>query len=177
MISSRPTHICYYTSPCPGFQGPCIWAGGEVRHQECAITIEKCTIRYGLWLRASGILYVSHGCHATEMQSRRLGSPRGRSLPIRDPEYTMSREGSGQATSPNHERERKNSASAGDISQSEDVCHWFKSMLGINMMRPATRSCMVRDLWARQDCGLFVDRFAAVLPPHGAGLYRVSPQG
>jgi len=44
-------------------------------------------------------------------------------------------------------------------------------------LRLATRSCRVRDVWARQDCGLFVDRFAAVLAPHGAGLYRISPQG
>ena len=34
-------------------------------------------------------------------------------------------------------------------------------------------SVHVRDLWTRQDLGL-LDTFAPVLPPHGAGLYRVS---
>jgi hypothetical protein len=31
----------------------------------------------------------------------------------------------------------------------------------------------VRDLWARQDLGSYSDSFAAELPPHGAGLYRL----
>jgi len=32
----------------------------------------------------------------------------------------------------------------------------------------------VRDLWARRDLGAYSDSFAAELPPHGAGLYRLS---
>ena len=31
----------------------------------------------------------------------------------------------------------------------------------------------VRDLWARRDLGDFLDRFAASLPAHGSGLYRI----
>lgn len=33
----------------------------------------------------------------------------------------------------------------------------------------------VRDLWTHHDLGQFLDEFAPVLPPHGAGLYRISP--
>jgi hypothetical protein len=33
----------------------------------------------------------------------------------------------------------------------------------------------VRDLWERRDLGSMRDKFAPHLPPHGAGLYRVSP--
>jgi hypothetical protein len=37
-------------------------------------------------------------------------------------------------------------------------------------------SCHVRDLWARSDTGSFKDAdFAPELPPHGAGLYRLTP--
>jgi alpha-galactosidase len=32
-----------------------------------------------------------------------------------------------------------------------------------------------RDLWKRQDLGEFSGEFSQTLPPHGAGLYRVSP--
>jgi len=32
----------------------------------------------------------------------------------------------------------------------------------------------VRDLWGRKDMGTANGRFAAILPPHGAGLYRLS---
>ena len=31
----------------------------------------------------------------------------------------------------------------------------------------------VRDLWARNDLGVFKDKFAAQIPAHGAGLYRI----
>jgi len=31
----------------------------------------------------------------------------------------------------------------------------------------------VRDLWKRQDIGIFENRFAATLEPHGAGLYKL----
>ncbi|MFG0256132.1 MAG: NPCBM/NEW2 domain-containing protein [Rhodopirellula sp. JB053] len=33
----------------------------------------------------------------------------------------------------------------------------------------------VRDLWARRDIGTFEDGFVQILPPHGAGLFRLSP--
>jgi hypothetical protein len=36
--------------------------------------------------------------------------------------------------------------------------------------------CRVRDLWEKNDLGEFNDGFAAQIRPHGAGLYRVSPQ-
>lgn len=32
----------------------------------------------------------------------------------------------------------------------------------------------IRDLWAGADIGTLTDRFAPILPPHGAGLYRLS---
>jgi hypothetical protein len=32
----------------------------------------------------------------------------------------------------------------------------------------------VRDLWRRNDLGKFTGEFAPELPPHGAGLYRIS---
>jgi alpha-galactosidase len=32
----------------------------------------------------------------------------------------------------------------------------------------------VRDLWERRDLGIYRDAFAPVLPPHGAGLYRLT---
>jgi hypothetical protein len=32
----------------------------------------------------------------------------------------------------------------------------------------------IRDLWAGADAGVLTDRFAPTLPPHGAGLYRLS---
>ncbi len=38
---------------------------------------------------------------------------------------------------------------------------------------PAT--CRVRDLWQQKDLGAFKGEFAAELPSHGAGLYRVAP--
>jgi hypothetical protein len=34
----------------------------------------------------------------------------------------------------------------------------------------------VRDLWKKEDLGVFSDRFNREIPLHGAGLYRVSPQ-
>jgi len=35
----------------------------------------------------------------------------------------------------------------------------------------------VRDLWAAKDIGIREKKLSADLPPHGAGLYRLSPQG
>jgi hypothetical protein len=37
-------------------------------------------------------------------------------------------------------------------------------------------TCKIRDLWKKEDLGLFKNEFAPKLPLHGAGLYRVSPQ-
>jgi alpha-galactosidase len=37
-----------------------------------------------------------------------------------------------------------------------------------------TGSAKVRDLWSRRDVGKATTRFAATLPPHGSGLYRLS---
>lgn len=37
-----------------------------------------------------------------------------------------------------------------------------------------TQSARIRDLWTHADAGTLTDRFAATLPPHGAGLYRLS---
>ncbi len=39
-----------------------------------------------------------------------------------------------------------------------------------------TGPCRIRDLWSRRDLGEQDGAFKAVLPPHGAGLYRVSPE-
>jgi len=36
--------------------------------------------------------------------------------------------------------------------------------------------CQVRDLWTKANLGLVVDAFAPRIEPHGAGLYRVTPQ-
>jgi len=36
--------------------------------------------------------------------------------------------------------------------------------------------CAVRDLWAHEGLGSVSDQFAATIPSHGAGLYRVSPK-
>lgn len=36
------------------------------------------------------------------------------------------------------------------------------------------QGCVVRDLWTHQDLGRAEGTFEAVLPPHGAGLYRLS---
>lgn len=38
-------------------------------------------------------------------------------------------------------------------------------------------TCGVRDLWAKKDLGSFRDKFAAELPAHGAGLYRLKIRG
>jgi len=35
--------------------------------------------------------------------------------------------------------------------------------------------CAVRDLWEKKDLGIFEEKFATTLKPHGAGLYRVTP--
>ena len=35
--------------------------------------------------------------------------------------------------------------------------------------------CAVRDLWQKKSLGLFEDRFAPVVKPHAAGLYRIVP--
>jgi hypothetical protein len=35
----------------------------------------------------------------------------------------------------------------------------------------------VRDLWARKDLGAFKDKFAAQIPAHGAGLFRIGNPG
>jgi len=37
-------------------------------------------------------------------------------------------------------------------------------------------ACAARDLWARKNLGRFSRTFRATLPPHGSGLYRLSPQ-
>ena len=39
-----------------------------------------------------------------------------------------------------------------------------------------TGKAKVRDLWKKQDLGVFSNEFSQVLPLHGAGLYRISPQ-
>jgi hypothetical protein len=36
------------------------------------------------------------------------------------------------------------------------------------------RASNVRDLWARADLGAVSGQFAQMLPPHGAGLFRLS---
>jgi alpha-galactosidase len=36
--------------------------------------------------------------------------------------------------------------------------------------------CTVRDLWAHKNLGAFSDQFAATIPSHGAGLYKISPK-
>ncbi len=36
--------------------------------------------------------------------------------------------------------------------------------------------CAVRDLWEKRDVGVFDNTFAPSIEPHGAGLFRVSPQ-
>jgi len=40
---------------------------------------------------------------------------------------------------------------------------------------PVLGHARVRDLWERRDLGAHRDVFAPILPPHGAGLYRLSP--
>ncbi len=35
--------------------------------------------------------------------------------------------------------------------------------------------CAVRDVWEKKDLGTFENQFAPKLPPHGAGLYKVTP--
>lgn len=35
--------------------------------------------------------------------------------------------------------------------------------------------CVVRDLWQRKDLGEYFGRFAATIPSHGAGLYKITP--
>lgn len=37
-------------------------------------------------------------------------------------------------------------------------------------------SCAVRDLWARQDLGVFSASLSRSIPAHGAGLYKLNPQ-
>jgi hypothetical protein len=37
-------------------------------------------------------------------------------------------------------------------------------------------ACRIRDLWAHKDLGTFPDSHTFTTPPHGAGLYRVTPQ-
>lgn len=36
--------------------------------------------------------------------------------------------------------------------------------------------CTVRDLWAKRDLGVFEKEFSAPVAPHGAGMYRITPQ-
>ena len=38
-----------------------------------------------------------------------------------------------------------------------------------------TGTCVVRDLWKKQNLGAFESDFAPRINPHGAGLYRVRP--
>jgi alpha-galactosidase len=37
-------------------------------------------------------------------------------------------------------------------------------------------SCSVRDLWKKSDLGRHENSFGAVLPAHGSGLYRITPE-
>lgn len=39
-----------------------------------------------------------------------------------------------------------------------------------------TGKALVRDLWKKQDVGVFSNEFSQELPLHGAGLFRISPQ-
>ncbi|MDB5109248.1 MAG: alpha-galactosidase [Mucilaginibacter sp.] len=39
-----------------------------------------------------------------------------------------------------------------------------------------SNSCKVRDLWSKLDIGQFESEFSAYINPHGAGLYKISPQ-
>jgi hypothetical protein len=39
-----------------------------------------------------------------------------------------------------------------------------------------TGKALVRDLWEKQDIGVFSDEFGQELPLHGAGLFRISPR-
>jgi hypothetical protein len=54
------------------------------------------------------------------------------------------------------------------ISETSEVSVKF-SDLGI------TGAARVRDLWSRQDLGVFTNSFGRELPLHGAGLYRIAP--
>ena len=36
--------------------------------------------------------------------------------------------------------------------------------------------CAVRDLWTHQELGIQEKDFSSVIPPHGAGMYRLSPR-
>lgn len=36
--------------------------------------------------------------------------------------------------------------------------------------------CKVRDLWKKSDVGNFKGGYSAMIPCHGAGLYRITPQ-
>jgi hypothetical protein len=37
------------------------------------------------------------------------------------------------------------------------------------------KNCSVRDLWEKKDLGVVKDSFSPKIPPHGAGLYRITP--
>ncbi|MDB5010415.1 MAG: Alpha-galactosidase, partial [Mucilaginibacter sp.] len=39
-----------------------------------------------------------------------------------------------------------------------------------------SNSCKVRDLWNKSNIGQFESEFSAYINPHGAGLYKISPQ-
>ncbi len=56
---------------------------------------------------------------------------------------------------------------AGDDGPLEVAVRW--SELGLS------GKCAVRDIWEKKDLGVFGNQFAPKLPPHGAGLYKVSP--
>jgi len=59
--------------------------------------------------------------------------------------------------------------STGGISEASDVAVDFEA-IGIS------GKARVRDLWAKEDLGIFEKRFSRKHPPHGAGLYRLAPQ-
>ena len=51
-----------------------------------------------------------------------------------------------------------------------------KNEVGIDFLKIGiSGKARVRDLWARKDLGVFEGRFSQQLPPHAAGLYRISP--
>jgi hypothetical protein len=39
------------------------------------------------------------------------------------------------------------------------------------------RKCAVRDLWEKKDLGVVDAEFGPRIEPHGAALYRITPQG
>jgi hypothetical protein len=46
--------------------------------------------------------------------------------------------------------------------------------IGVDFRWLGITTVRVRDLWERKDIGPASRRFAATLPPHGSGLYRLT---